>query len=94
MNARLKDLERRRQWLLDYSATQRELIVISGAAINHRFSQVRGAGQLLRSRRASVIAGVLVVRWAAKKLVGWVARRWLTRRAVRGDGEFRRSIAP
>ena len=90
MSARLKELDTRRQWLVDYSASQRELMTVSCAALGHRFSQVRGAGQLLKSRRASVIAGFLVARWAAKKLVGWFARRWLTRRA--GDGEFRRSI--
>lgn len=90
MSARLKELDTRRQWLIDYSASQRELIAVSCTAIGHRFSQVRGAGQLLKSRRASVIAGFLVARWAAKKLVGWFARRWLTRHA--GDGELRGSI--
>jgi hypothetical protein len=94
VNTRLKELEVRRKWLIGYSALQRDLIAISGIALSRRISQARGAGQLLKSRKASVVAGVLVVRWVAKKVVGWFAQRWLKRRAVRGDGESRRVTIP
>jgi hypothetical protein len=72
---RFKQLADRRAFLIAHSELQRERIALSGEAIRHFFCEGNW-GRLLKSPTRTV-AGLLIVRWIAKKLSGLVAGRFV-----------------
>ena len=80
MNARIKELAERRDYLVAQSDREREQVAGCAERVSHFFSR-NTMTKALKSSAGSVV-GLIVLRWAGKKLLG-VVGSLLGRQAAR-----------